>query len=101
MPAIRVHTVSLGCPKNRVDTERLLGVLGRGLVPASMPLVEHARSPTPNGPTPPPPPPVNAPSLPGPRLVEPQCVVGRGLFSTAGPSPVTKAALRGRSLFSG
>jgi len=34
MPAIRVHTVSLGCPKNRVDTERLLGVLGRGLVPA-------------------------------------------------------------------
>lgn len=34
MQAIRVHTVSLGCPKNRVDTERLLGVLGRGLVPA-------------------------------------------------------------------
>jgi ribosomal protein S12 methylthiotransferase RimO len=34
MTAIRVHTVSLGCPKNRVDTERLLGVLGPGLVPA-------------------------------------------------------------------
>jgi len=34
MTAIRVHTVSLGCPKNRVDTERLLGVLGEDLVPA-------------------------------------------------------------------
>ena len=33
MPPIRVHTISLGCPKNRVDTERMLGVLGRGLVP--------------------------------------------------------------------
>ncbi|WP_419786573.1 30S ribosomal protein S12 methylthiotransferase RimO [Pseudodesulfovibrio sp.] len=31
---IRVHTVSLGCPKNRVDTERLLGTLGRAMVPA-------------------------------------------------------------------
>ena len=30
---IRVHTISLGCPKNRVDTERLLGVLGPGMVP--------------------------------------------------------------------
>ncbi|SNR67578.1 SSU ribosomal protein S12P methylthiotransferase [Humidesulfovibrio mexicanus] len=34
MQPIRVHTVSLGCPKNRVDTECLLGVLGEGLVPA-------------------------------------------------------------------
>lgn len=34
MSSIRVHTISLGCPKNRVDTERLLGVLGRGLAPA-------------------------------------------------------------------
>jgi len=34
MPPIRVHTISLGCPKNRVDTERMLGALGRGLVPA-------------------------------------------------------------------
>ncbi|MDR3640221.1 MAG: 30S ribosomal protein S12 methylthiotransferase RimO [Humidesulfovibrio sp.] len=33
MPSTRVHTISLGCPKNRVDTERMLGVLGRGLVP--------------------------------------------------------------------
>jgi len=31
---IRVHTISLGCPKNRVDTERLLGALGRGMAPA-------------------------------------------------------------------
>ncbi|MBG0791531.1 MAG: 30S ribosomal protein S12 methylthiotransferase RimO [Desulfovibrionaceae bacterium] len=30
---IRIHTVSLGCPKNRVDTERLLGALGRAVVP--------------------------------------------------------------------
>lgn len=34
MPQIRVHTISLGCPKNRVDTERMLGALGEGLVPA-------------------------------------------------------------------
>jgi len=34
MPPIHVHTISLGCPKNRVDTERMLGVLGGGLVPA-------------------------------------------------------------------
>lgn len=34
MPQIRVHTISLGCPKNRVDTEVMLGVLGEGLVPA-------------------------------------------------------------------
>lgn len=31
---IKVHTVSLGCPKNRVDTERLLGALGQAMVPA-------------------------------------------------------------------
>lgn len=31
---IRVHTISLGCPKNRVDTERMLGALGQALVPA-------------------------------------------------------------------
>lgn len=37
MAQIRVYTVSLGCPKNRVDTERLLGVLGRGLVPVESP----------------------------------------------------------------
>lgn len=35
MPQIRVHTISLGCPKNRVDTERMLGALGEGLVPAA------------------------------------------------------------------
>lgn len=29
---IKVHTVSLGCPKNLVDTERLLGTLGTGMV---------------------------------------------------------------------
>ncbi|MBA4356866.1 MAG: 30S ribosomal protein S12 methylthiotransferase RimO, partial [Desulfovibrio sp.] len=29
MAKVRVHTISLGCPKNRVDTERLLGVLDR------------------------------------------------------------------------
>ena len=33
-PPVRVHTVSLGCPKNRVDTERMLGALGRDMVPA-------------------------------------------------------------------
>ena len=30
---LRVHTTSLGCPKNRVDSERLLGALGRNAVP--------------------------------------------------------------------
>lgn len=30
---IHVYTVSLGCPKNRVDTERLLGALGSAMVP--------------------------------------------------------------------
>lgn len=34
---INVYTVSLGCPKNRVDTERLLGALGSGVVPAESP----------------------------------------------------------------
>lgn len=35
---IRVHVTSLGCPKNRVDSERLLGALGRGATPvAAMP----------------------------------------------------------------
>ncbi|XPV76681.1 MAG: 30S ribosomal protein S12 methylthiotransferase RimO [Desulfovibrio sp.] len=31
---VSVYTVSLGCPKNRVDTERMLGALGRHMVPA-------------------------------------------------------------------
>lgn len=31
---VRTYTVSLGCPKNRVDTERLLGALGPRMVPA-------------------------------------------------------------------
>ncbi|OIQ49616.1 Ribosomal protein S12 methylthiotransferase RimO [Pseudodesulfovibrio hydrargyri] len=31
---VRTYTVSLGCPKNRVDTERLLGALGSNMVPA-------------------------------------------------------------------
>lgn len=30
---VKVYTVSLGCPKNRVDTERLLGTLGTSMVP--------------------------------------------------------------------
>lgn len=34
---LRVHAVSLGCPKNRVDTERMLAGLGPGLVPADDP----------------------------------------------------------------
>lgn len=37
MPPIRVYTVSLGCPKNRVDTERLLGALGSDMSPAEDP----------------------------------------------------------------
>lgn len=35
---IKVHTVSLGCPKNLVDTERLLGSLGAGMTPTDDPL---------------------------------------------------------------
>ncbi|HKI82553.1 MAG TPA: 30S ribosomal protein S12 methylthiotransferase RimO, partial [Pseudodesulfovibrio sp.] len=31
---VRTYTVSLGCPKNRVDTERLLGALGSNMIPA-------------------------------------------------------------------
>ena len=31
---VRTYTVSLGCPKNRVDTERLLGALGSAMIPA-------------------------------------------------------------------
>ncbi|XXJ21373.1 30S ribosomal protein S12 methylthiotransferase RimO [Desulfovibrio caledoniensis] len=31
---VRTYTISLGCPKNRVDTERLLGALGSNMVPA-------------------------------------------------------------------
>lgn len=31
--SIKVYTVSLGCPKNRVDTERLLGTLGQSMIP--------------------------------------------------------------------
>ncbi|OIN99451.1 MAG: ribosomal protein S12 methylthiotransferase RimO [Desulfovibrionaceae bacterium CG1_02_65_16] len=34
MSSIRVHTISLGCPKNRVDTERMLGALGPSFAPA-------------------------------------------------------------------
>lgn len=34
---LKVHAVSLGCPKNRVDTERLLGSLGPSVVPAGNP----------------------------------------------------------------
>lgn len=34
VPAVKVFTVSLGCPKNLVDTERLLGALGPAMVPA-------------------------------------------------------------------
>ena len=36
-PCLRVHTVSLGCPKNRVDTERMLAGLGPGLAPCDDP----------------------------------------------------------------
>lgn len=32
MKTIRVHTISLGCPKNQVDTEWMLGGFGSGLV---------------------------------------------------------------------
>lgn len=38
----RIHTISLGCPKNRVDTERLLGTLAAMAAPASL---EHADTP--------------------------------------------------------
>ncbi|MCF8105446.1 MAG: 30S ribosomal protein S12 methylthiotransferase RimO [Desulfohalobiaceae bacterium] len=35
--SIRVHTVSLGCPKNRIDTEKMLGRLGPEYYPADSP----------------------------------------------------------------
>jgi tRNA-2-methylthio-N6-dimethylallyladenosine synthase/ribosomal protein S12 methylthiotransferase len=36
MPAtLRVYTISLGCPKNRVDTENMLGQLGQAYQPAA------------------------------------------------------------------
>lgn len=38
MEKIRVFTISLGCPKNRVDTERMLGALGTDMVPADSPV---------------------------------------------------------------
>lgn len=34
---IRVFTISLGCPKNRVDTERMLGTFGDNMIPAQTP----------------------------------------------------------------
>ncbi|MEG1609960.1 MAG: 30S ribosomal protein S12 methylthiotransferase RimO [Bilophila sp.] len=35
--ALRCYSTSLGCPKNRVDTERLLGSLGVDLIPVDEP----------------------------------------------------------------
>ena len=35
--SLRCYSTSLGCPKNRVDTERLLGSLGVALVPVESP----------------------------------------------------------------
>lgn len=37
MSVLRCHSVSLGCPKNRVDSERLLGSLGVSLTPVDAP----------------------------------------------------------------
>ncbi len=37
MQKIRIYTVSLGCPKNRVDTEKMLGQLGDAYVSAEAP----------------------------------------------------------------
>ncbi|OEU65425.1 MAG: ribosomal protein S12 methylthiotransferase RimO [Desulfovibrio sp. S3730MH75] len=34
---IKVFTISLGCPKNRVDTEKMLGALGNNMVAADTP----------------------------------------------------------------
>ncbi len=34
---LKVFTISLGCPKNRVDTERMLGALGDNIVAAETP----------------------------------------------------------------
>jgi len=35
--SVRVYSVSLGCPKNRVDTERMLACFGAGLTPCDSP----------------------------------------------------------------
>jgi ribosomal protein S12 methylthiotransferase len=35
---VRVHTVSLGCPKNLVDTERMLGSMGSEMIAENEPL---------------------------------------------------------------
>ena len=35
--SLRCYSTSLGCPKNRVDTERLLGSLGAELIPVESP----------------------------------------------------------------
>lgn len=37
MTKIKVFTISLGCPKNRVDTERMLGALGTDMAPVDSP----------------------------------------------------------------
>ena len=37
MQTVRCYSISLGCPKNRVDTERLLGSLGVKIVPVEEP----------------------------------------------------------------
>ncbi|SMF34552.1 30S ribosomal protein S12 methylthiotransferase RimO [Desulfovibrio gilichinskyi] len=34
---LKVFTISLGCPKNRVDTERMLGALGNNMIAAETP----------------------------------------------------------------
>lgn len=39
--SLRVYTVSLGCPKNRVDTENLLGQLSSAYQPAAEPADAH------------------------------------------------------------
>ncbi|ACS81615.1 30S ribosomal protein S12 methylthiotransferase RimO [Maridesulfovibrio salexigens] len=35
MTKTRIYTISLGCPKNRVDTERMLGAFGDNMIAAS------------------------------------------------------------------
>ncbi len=37
MQPVLVHSISLGCPKNRVDTERLLACFGQALAPCDTP----------------------------------------------------------------
>ena len=34
---IKIFTISLGCPKNRVDTEKMLGTFGSSMIPAPTP----------------------------------------------------------------